>query len=225
MSSAADAHLLEAARGAPEGVALRAAPVLAVDAAQPVAAAPEGQPHRQAGRQQPLDRGVERRASAATASRAGSRSGGSGSSANRRASSLIVSTASSESTSPLSEKATAHSPSRSSSCTAWRASRSPRRPTSIQCTGVSRSGHRRGPSVASAEARPHVLVEMTSQPACDVLAVHAQDGVGALDQRPRAPQRLVERAPWRRPTRGSSVPTPPSRITQRCSAIDRAMRS
>ena len=34
---------------------------------------------------------------------------------------------------------------------------------------------------------------MTSQPACDVLAVHAQDGVGALDQRARAPQRLVER--------------------------------
>ena len=94
------------------------------------------------------------------------RSGGSASSANRRARSLIVSTASSESTSPLSEKATAHSPSRPSSCTAWRASRSPRRPTSIQCTGVSRSGHRRGPSVASAEARPQVLVEMTSQPAC-----------------------------------------------------------
>ena len=34
MSSAADAHLLEAPRGAPEGVALGAAPVLAVDAAQ-----------------------------------------------------------------------------------------------------------------------------------------------------------------------------------------------
>ena len=44
----ADAELLEATHGAPEGVALRAAPVLAVDAAQPVAAAPERQPHGQA---------------------------------------------------------------------------------------------------------------------------------------------------------------------------------
>ena len=123
------------------------------------------------------------------------RSGGSGSSAKRRASSLIVSAASSESTSPLSEKATAHSPSRSSSCTAWRASRSPRRPTSIQCTGVSRSGHRRGPSVARAEARPQVLVEMTSQPACRYSRCTRSTASGFSISARVPHRRLVERLP------------------------------
>ena len=58
----ADAHLLEAARGAAELVALRAAPVLAVDAAHAVAAAPERQPHRQADPDELLDR-LEQRGS------------------------------------------------------------------------------------------------------------------------------------------------------------------
>ena len=58
----ADAELLEAPRPAPERVALRAAPVLAVDAAQAVAAAAERQPHRQPEGHQRLDRRVERRA-------------------------------------------------------------------------------------------------------------------------------------------------------------------
>jgi hypothetical protein len=56
----AHAELLEPAHRAPEGVALRAAPVLAVDAAQAVAAAPEGQPHGQADGRQRLDRRVQR---------------------------------------------------------------------------------------------------------------------------------------------------------------------
>ncbi len=55
----ADAHVLEAARGAAEGVALRRAPVLAEDAADAVQAAPEGEPHREAGLLQQLD-GLER---------------------------------------------------------------------------------------------------------------------------------------------------------------------
>jgi hypothetical protein len=56
----AHAELLEPAHGAAEGVALRAAPVLAVDATQPVATAPEGQPHGRAELHQRLDRRVQR---------------------------------------------------------------------------------------------------------------------------------------------------------------------
>ena len=56
----ADAHLLEAARGAAERVALGTAPVLAVDPTDTVAAAPEAQPHGQAGREQRLDRLIGR---------------------------------------------------------------------------------------------------------------------------------------------------------------------
>ena len=58
----ADPHLLEAARGAPERVALGAAPVLAVDAAYAVAAAAEAEPHGQAGAEQGLDGRVRRAA-------------------------------------------------------------------------------------------------------------------------------------------------------------------
>ena len=52
----ADADVLELARGAAELVALRAAPVLAEDAAHAVAAAAEADPHRDAGLHQRLDR-------------------------------------------------------------------------------------------------------------------------------------------------------------------------
>jgi hypothetical protein len=58
----ADAELLEAPRAASEGVALRAAPVLPVDAAQAVAAAAERQPHRQPDGHERRDGRVERRA-------------------------------------------------------------------------------------------------------------------------------------------------------------------
>ena len=58
----ADAHLLEAARRAAERVALGAAPMLAVDAADAVPAAAEAEPHRQPGLEQRLDRRVRRAA-------------------------------------------------------------------------------------------------------------------------------------------------------------------
>ena len=54
----AHAHLLKAPGGAAEGVALGAAPVLAIDPADAVPAAPEAQPHRDPGVQQGLDGGV-----------------------------------------------------------------------------------------------------------------------------------------------------------------------
>ena len=50
----ADAHLLEPPGRAPEQVALGPAPVLAEDAAQPVPAAPEAEPHREAAVDQDL---------------------------------------------------------------------------------------------------------------------------------------------------------------------------
>ena len=56
-----DAHLLEARRRSAEAIALRPAPVLAVDAAQAVPAAAEGQPDRKPRVQQRLDRGEQRR--------------------------------------------------------------------------------------------------------------------------------------------------------------------
>jgi hypothetical protein len=52
------AELLEAQRGATERVALRPAPVLAVNAADTVTTATEARPHRQPGRHQRLDRRV-----------------------------------------------------------------------------------------------------------------------------------------------------------------------
>ena len=68
----AHAHLLEAARRAAEQVALRPAPVLAVDAAHAVPAAPEAEPDRQPGLEQRLDGHVDRRARRARASPRGS---------------------------------------------------------------------------------------------------------------------------------------------------------
>jgi hypothetical protein len=56
----ADAEVLEAPHRAPEGVALRPAPVLSVHPAQTVATAPEREPHGQADRHQRLDRRVQR---------------------------------------------------------------------------------------------------------------------------------------------------------------------
>ena len=86
-----------------------------------------------------------------------------GPSSNARASSRIISAPSGVSMSPLTLNATATSPSRPASSTAWRASRTPRRAMSIQCTGVADS-HSRGPSWRTALGRPQVFVEITSQP-------------------------------------------------------------
>src|SRR5919197_1742929 len=151
------------------------------------------------------------------------RSGGCGSSANRRASRRIVPPPPWESTSPLSERATAASPSRPASCTAWRARRRPRRPTSIQCTGWSRSAHSRGPSEASADARPHVLVEMTSQPASRYWRWTRRTASG-FSISARVPHSGSSSASLEPAACGSSVPRPPSRMTQRAPAIDSATR-
>jgi hypothetical protein len=77
----------------------------------------------------------------------------------------MVSSPSGWSTSWLRLKATAHSEARPASSAARRASRTPRRTTSIQCTGSAWSRHSRGASPCSADASPQVWVEITSQPA------------------------------------------------------------
>ena len=186
------AHLLEAPRGAPEGVALGAAPVLAVDAAQPVATAPEGQPHGQAGGQQALDGGVER----GREQRQGleqdevGRLGLVGEQARQEPDRLgrlvgvhvavegerdcavavaleLVHRLAGEPQPAAPDVHPVHG-------------RVAVRP---QARAVGR--HRRGQ--APGVGRDDVAAGL------DVLAVHAQHGVGTLDQRPRAPQGLVER--------------------------------
>ena len=208
------AHLLEAPRGAPEGVALRAAPVLAVDAAQPVATAPEGEPHGQAGRQQPLDRGVERRRE----QRQGleqdevGRLGLVGEQAREQPDRLdrllgvdVAVEREGDGALALAVELVHRLAGEAQPAAPDVHPMHGRVAVGPQARTV--GGQRRGqaPGVGRDDVAPGL----------QVLAVHAQDGVGVLDQRARAPQRLVERLLAIRRPAAARCPAPPSRITQR----------
>ena len=210
----ADAQLLEAAGGAAEGVALRRAPVLAVDAADAVPAAAEREPDREPGLEQQLDGleglGVADRVSVSSSSEVGR---------------LLLE----DPREQLDRLAPARrvdllrdregdralAASRPASSTAWRASRTPSRATSIQCAGRSRraAAHlelRRG------EDRPGVRRDHVAAGG-DVRAVHVEHRLRRPVQRPRAPELAASRGLCA-PSRCSSVATPPSRMTQRLAA-------
>ncbi len=186
------AHLLEAARRAAEGVALGAAPVLAVDAAQAVAAAPEGQPHGQAGRQQALDRRVEggREEREGLEQHEVGRLGLVGEHAREEPGRLGRLVGVDVAVEREGDRALAVALELVDGLAGEAQPAAPdvhpvhgRLAVRPQARAVGR--HRRGE--APGVGRDDVAAGL------DVLAVHAQHGVGALDQRSRAPQRLVER--------------------------------
>ena len=188
----ADAHLLEPARRATEGVALGPAPMLAVDAAHAVATAAEAQPHGQAGVEQRLDRRVRR---AAYERQGLDRIRSGWSSSNARDSSRIVSRPSGVSTSPLMLNATA-----TSSLAAGvpcggpgEADGAPRHVHPVhRLRRIRQLGPRRG---AAPSGRPQVLVEITSQPISTYRRCTALTVVGGVQQRCQPPQVLLDLGP------------------------------
>ena len=160
----ADAHLLEAPRGAAELVALGPAPVLAVDAAHAVAAAAEATA-TPAGRSARSSSTVSNSDGRRTRQRLDEHEVGRrrlvGEQAREEADRLAAVGRVDVGVERERDRGGARARPRPAAVTA---SRRPRRAMSIQCTGAPASSHSRGPSAASADARPHVFVEMTSQP-------------------------------------------------------------
>src|SRR3954469_23908562 len=148
-----------------------------------------------------------------------SRTRSGGSSSKTRGSSSSISRREALSTSPLMLDASAAAPARPACSIASRPTRSPRRATSIQCTGVENAARR-----SSSPVRPQVFVEITSQPTSRYARCTSRTASGwwTSAQVPHSASSSRGVASGRR--RPSSVAMPPSMMTQRCACSSSSMR-